>query len=1110
LAAAVCVSPGWCGVFGGTVKDQNGAALPGATVSLSRGDSAPIVATTDSAGAFHFPAVAAGRYAASVASNGQTSRLAAPVDYSDTAELKVCWQVGAAGTLHDCPAAEGTGGERLSSKAVAAIPLNKRDFSQLLLLASGTMTDANGAANFTQQFAVNGQRGTAAVFAMDGIDTTDPELGGATFSNFNVDAIQEIRSDSGVLPASIGHGAAGFTNVITKSGANQVHGSVFEFFRNAALDARNFFDRRTDLDSRRIPPFVRNEFGFTNGGPVVLPHYDGRNRTFYFGQYQGFRQVLGTTQVISVPTLDERAGINTTAYPGDTLYVPVNPAIGAILNRYPQPNDPQGSYGARTYAASSKVDTSTDQFSLRLDHRLSDKGQLFFRFNFNNVGGPITNPSQSVLDPSFAIRFEDHQRNAGFTYTRVFSPHFTSETSLGYERATPGFPTFNQTQTALHFADGLYEPFNGAAGTVTTMFGNLYQIRQNFTWIHGAHTVQAGFEFRWNRDSSYWGYAPNGDYTFSGGSVRSPVEIRSQSGTHDIHVGDPLPDALTGLLTATPFSLNVAVAPPEFAQGQSMGSSAIHRQAYAAYLQDKWNINSRVTLSLGVRYEYNNPPSEAAGRASGVVFLDAAGNRADGGGRQGFMVNLSPFWGRNWSNFAPRAGLDWRLSEHTVFHAGGGIVTLLRSLANDNVVTAGAPFTVQIYGTATPGSPIPFTNPIPPIQVPQAYTMDGQLIFPTGRSTDAAPNTIMDLQRFEEDLAASTADHQIRPLLTYGETLHFPDGYIGTYTAGIEHQVKGMNLAASYVGTAGVHLTTAEAPNGYPGASPEYAPFTQFDASGKIIGGFGPEWVVAPRSHSSFHSLQASAQKTSLSYGLGFQASYTFSKSLDDASSTMGGVFGTGGSTLLQTLPQDPRNWRAEKAPSTFDVTHVFALSLLYALPLDRVSLLQPVGKWFTQGWQLMNVTTLMTGSPFGIYSGVQQTGAGFYNADRPDQVGQPVLSTSRTVREDYFGLGASNASYFNIPINIPGGSGPNSGRFGTLGRNTFRGPGYTNFDIAVIKDTPIERVGTLEFRAEFFNIFNIVNFGLPNNIVLSQGFGVISKTAGTSRQIQFSLKLIY
>jgi hypothetical protein len=179
------------------------------------------------------------------------------------------------------------------------------------------------------------------------------------------------------------------------------------------------------------------------------------------------------------------------------------------------------------------------------------------------------------------------------------------------------------------------------------------------------------------------------------------------------------------------------------------------------------------------------------------------------------------------------------------------------------------------------------------------------------------------------------------------------------------------------------------------------------------------------------------------------------------------------------------------------------------------VSFLQPLGSRLTKGWQFLNITTLTTGPPFTVYSGIQQTGFGSGGADRPDLVTMPNLSTGRTIREDYFGRGADNSSFFFIPINASGGTGPNQGVFGTLGRDTFRGPGFHNFDMALIKDTPFGKrgnreLGQLEFRAEFFNIFNIVNFGLPSNTVLGSGFGIISHTAGSSRQIQLSLKLIY
>jgi hypothetical protein len=266
--------------------------------------------------------------------------------------------------------------------------------------------------------------------------------------------------------------------------------------------------------------------------------------------------------------------------------------------------------------------------------------------------------------------------------------------------------------------------------------------------------------------------------------------------------------------------------------------------------------------------------------------------------------------------------------------------------------------------------------------------------------------------------------------------------------------------------------------------------------------------------HSTYHSLQTSATESHSRIGLSFQASYTFSKSIDDTSAVPGGIAGTPGVTL-QTLPQNPLDPAAEKGPSTFDVAHVFAISLIQTLPFDRISLLQPLGSRLTKGWQFLNITTLTTGPPFTIYSGIQQTGVGAGGTERPDLITMPGLSTSRVIREDYFGRGSDNSSFFLIPVNVPGGTGPNQGRFGTLGRDTFRGPGFRNFDLAMIKDTPFGKrgsreLGMLEFRAEFFNVFNIVNFGLPSNTVRGSGFGIISHTAGSSRQIQFSLKLIY
>ncbi|MBZ5513492.1 MAG: TonB-dependent receptor [Acidobacteriia bacterium] len=1020
-------------------------------------------------------------------------------------------QSGAAGS-------SASGGERLSEKEVSELPLNKRDFSQLLLLAAGTMTDTNGAANFTQQFAINGQRGTTTVFAMDGIDTTDPELGGATFSNFNVDAIQEVRSSSGVMPAEIGHGAAGYTEVITRSGTDTAHGSVFEFLRNAVLDARNFFDRPSIASPGRIPPFVRNEFGFTIGGPVVLPGlYNGRKRTYFFGQYQGFRQVLGTTQVLSVPSLEERQGLDRSAFPGDTLYVPVNQQIGSVLARYPLPNDPQGPFGARTFATSSKVSTVTDQFSVRIDHRISDKGQLFARFSLNQVDGPLTNPNQTALDPSFATRFFDHQRNGGFRYTRTVSPNFVAETTVGFVRSTPVFAAINTTRPGLTFPDGLYESFNAPAGTLMGAFGTLLQVKQNVSYVRGSHSLKAGFEGRFNRDTTIWGSNPNGTYAFGGGTAYAPGDIPSASGRHDIRAGDPLPDTLSAFLTGTPFAYGISEAPPYFAQGERIGDSGVRREAYNFYLQDSWKVTPRLSLAYGLRYEVNSRIHEATHRTQGFRIVGADGRPVypwEPGATLEYLVNPQPAYGKDWRGWGPRLALEWRVTDHTVWHAGGAITTLLTNLWQDNSLTGGFPYVAGLSRTALPGAPIPFEDSVVHVQLPSIYTVAGQRIYEEGPTTAVPPNTPLDVQRFQSDLAALTPGHQVQPLSPWWISQDFRNGYIGTYTAGFEHAFGDVKLSASYVATAGVHLVATQSINGYLGADPSFAPFLKVDASGTVTGGYSAAVLMTTRSHSTYHALQTGLEKTSTRAGLGLQASYTFSKSLDDTSAVLGGLFAVSG-PVLQTTPQDPRNPAAEKGPSTFDTRHVFALSLIQSLPLDRVSFLRPLGKKLTSGWQILNITTLTSGPPFMVLSGIQQTGLGAGGADRPDQIGRPAFSTSRPVREDYFGRGSANADFFRIPIGVPGGTGPNQGRLGTLGRNTFRGPGFHNADFSLIKDTNFGRRGsteavTLQFRAEFFNVFNVVNFGLPMNVVRGSGFGIINKTAGTSRQTQFSLKLIY
>ena len=1097
------------GPWSGVLRDESGAAIANAVLRLSAGFT-HLSAATDQGGHFSFQAIPSGEYLLAIESRGATANYATRLQLPDSRTAAIV--LGTSGDISFSAAEqrEGTGGETLNSRSVTSIPLNKRDFSQLLLLAAGTMTDTNGTTNFTQQFAVNGQRGAEAVFAMDGADSSDPEMGGATFSNFNVDAVQEIQSSSGWMPAEIGRGAAGFTNIVTRSGTKELHGSVFEFLRNSALDARNFFDRSTPENPERIPPFRRNEFGLTLGGPIVLPGYNGRNKTAFFVEYQGFRQVLGTTQVLPVPTAEERKGIDAAAFPGDILYVPVNPMVANILSRYPLPNDPGGAFGGRTYATSSNVRTGADQFSVRLDHELSSKDKLFARFTWDNLRGPTTNPDQTAIDPAFAVRYIDHQRNGVITWAHTASPKFTWESSLSVTRTTPNFPTPDHTDLSVVFGDGLFEAFNAAGGSVTASFGNLFVGRQGFAWTRGKHSFRFGGEFRANRDTTYFGIAPNGQYVFGGGAAFATSAIRSASGTHDIAVGQQLPDTLSAFLLGSAFSYSVAVAPPQFPQGDQIGVAAISRYNLNLYAQDTWKISPRLVLDYGLRYELCSPITERARRTAGMEFANGAS-----GPEQLYLINPEPPYHWLGNNWGPRVQVSWQASKDLWIRAGGALTTVPPNIWQDNLLTGAAPYVDYPRITAAPGAPLPIGTVIRPSDLPRAYTPEGADILASGDSKAVPDNTVWDVNRFARDLARLSPSHLISPLNASAIAQNFRNAYLGTWTLSVERSVRGLSLSAGYVGTSGMYLPAIDFPNAFPGATAAFARYTQFDSAGQITGGFGTDMLMTNRSHSTYHALQTSAQGSLVHGGPQVQLNFTWSRSLDDTSSVLGAGVGSTSGAALPAWPQNPFDTGADKGPSSFDVKFAFTATVVQDLHAERAPGLRLLGPRLTGGWQLLGISTITSGLPFTVYSGVQQTGAGSLGTDRPDQIGTPALSTSRTVREDYFGLGPANASYFSIPVNMPGGTGPNGGLFGTLGRNTFRGPAMRNFDFALIKDTAWElgrsrKSVNLQLRAELFNLFNIVNFGLPSNILTGSGFGIISRTAANSRQVQFSLKAMF
>ena len=1098
----------------GHLRTPGGAPIEKATVRLS--GTATAEAHTAADGSFALTALPAGQYRLTIAADKRTVTLAQPIELTPAAAAVVLTLSNRGEiTVAAEQTSNATGGEALSSQAVSELPLNKRDFSSLLLLAAGTMTDSNGATNFTAQFAINGQRGVEATFAMDSADISDPEMGGATFSNFNVDAVESIDSNSGWMPAEVGRGASGFTNIHTRSGASGFHGSLFEFVRNSAFDARNYFDYPTKAYPGRIPPFRRNEFGFTNGGPIYIPHiFDGRKQSYYFVQYQGFRQVLGTTQVMPVPTTAERpsSGSNivshTVTYADgstDTLKIPVPAKIAAILARYPEPNLITGSYGANTYATASKVTTTANQFSLRLDHKLSPKNQFFARYNLDNLTGPTTNPDQTAIDPSFAVEYFDRQRNVVGTLMTTFSPRLTLESSISITRTTPGFPSPNLTDPAVKFNDSLFEAFNSAGGSVQQAYGNLFQGRVNLGYTTARHVFKAGFETRQNVDTTYFGMQPNGEYDFGGGAAYATEAIGSASGKHDLATGDTLPDTLTGFLSGSPFAYIVAVAPPEFSSGEHIGPAAINRGNYNAFIEDTWKMTPTLTLDYGLRWEHYTPITERAHRTGS--FREISGS-------MDYVVNVQPSYKNSWKGWAPRVQISWAPTQNWTVRTGGSTMLIQPNIWQDNMLTGSTPFVMYPRRQSSASAPLAYGFTITPSMLPTAYDLSGNDILAKG-SRRVAANTPMDVDRYEKDLAKVTSSGAVSALNLYGEDATFDNAWLYTWTAIIERRIAGLTAGLGYVGTSAARLPRLAFPNAYAGATAAFAPYTSFNSAGDVTGGLGVMNVMTGDVHSNYNALQASLSGTIGHGGPGIQASYTWSKSLDTTSMILSGTGSTG--ATVTGISQNPFDLGAEYGPSSFDIAHGFGLSVAQDLHLEQAHFLNALPRKSTDGWELLSISSISTGAPFTVFSGVQQTGAGADGTDRPDQIARPHLSTARKTREDYFGKGDDNAStYFSIPINLSGGTGPNSGRFGKLGRNSFRGPAYYNFDFAFIKDTPFGRRASgaervdLQFRSEFFNLFNIVNMGLPANTLTGSGFGIISKTAGTSRQIQLSLKLIY
>src|SRR6266404_3279716 len=926
-------------------------------------------------------------------------------------------------------------GTVIENRQVTNLPLDGRNFLELALLVPGATPAAQGSASSVRgdfAFSVNGAREDSNSFLLDGVYNFDPKLNSAGV-NPPVDAIREFEMLTSTYDASFGRNVGAQVNVVLKSGSNSLHGAAYEFFRNGALDARNFFAPA----DQPAPKYQRNQFGFALGGPVV------KNRTFFFVDYEGSRVREGTTRVTNVPTLAERKGdfsqslfrapINPfTQQPFAGNRIPdlfINPIGRAIAALYPAPNR---NLPFENFVSSPILRDRNDHFDARLDHSLARSSQLAVRYSFadRDLFEPFTGPSFSTV-PGFGDKVPRRAQNLMISETHVFSPSLVNEARFAFSRVAAavlqkkgasinkqvGLPELssNPRDFGLSFItisgfSPLGDEFNNPQQSVTNMF----QVLDGASYARGKHLLKFGVDFRAVQQNAFRDVQSRGFLTFS-----SQVPI----------TGNALADLLLGL--------------PALTGGARLDNHQhLRTSSYSFYANDGFRVRPNLTISAGLRYEYNSPPVDAFDRANlydpATHSLIAVGT--NGIPRSGYEAD------RN--NWAPRVGLAWTLGRKadTVLRAGYGVYYDQSSLAPSEGLYFNAPFFDFNLFFSLPGLPLTLNDPFPsffPVPLPKSAF------------------------GFQRDLRTP---------------------YSQQWNVSLQQALgKSRVLEVAYVGSKGTKLITARDIN-QPRPSP--APFNP-----RPVPQFDDITFEESSANSNYNSLQLRFQQR-LDFGLSILSSYTWSKSIDNASS----FFSSAGDP---NFPQDSFNTAGERGRSNFDVRHRFSLSYGYDFPCGKGRTFLANSRWLSTilaGWQTFGILSLQSGRPFTVAllsdidnSNTGRSTLGFGANDRPNVVGNTGLS-HRTA-DQWF-----NTSAFAFP---PFGS------FGNAGRNILDGPGFKNFNASVMKTTRLKEGLDLQFRAEAFNLFNHPNFDLPDNFLGSPTFGQIL-SAQSPRHIQFGLKLLF
>jgi hypothetical protein len=1082
------------GEITGTITDQTARAVAGAAITITNVDTnVQRSVTSNAAGVYNAPALPPGSYSVKVNFTGFKSEVHNDVSLQvdQVARLDFVLQVGnVAETIEVQSQAAAldtetaTIGTVVETKRIEDLPLNGRNYLQLASLVPGatatgpgnSIAQARGGGDRSNfQLNIAGQRLENNHYSLDGIENTDPNYG-TYLVQPSVDALQEFKVETSTYTAEYGHNLAQI-NVITKSGTNAYHGALFEFLRNSDVDAKNFFAK----PGAPNPPFKRNQFGGVIGGPVQIPHVvNGKNKLFFFFNYEGLRQVKAQTLLSTIPFDTDRAGNYagmpqviydpstrvlapdgsrvTSVNPFPNNQIPanrINPTSAALLSYYPLPNNITKGY-ANDFVSNESSTATADGETARVDWQQSVSSSFQFRYSHGNEPQyiPYNIPQQGTVNSTIT-----HQAMLGHTWVLGANkvndfkfgisrlelvngnPHtgkvdIVGKLGIPYVLDTPQFWGIPFIQFTGFTAFG--DPANGPYSNWDTLF----QWSDNFSWTKGRHGFKFGGEFIRTRFNLTGNDVARGRFTFNG-QYTSAIGVAPTS-------QNSIADYLLGYMSQSEGQLGQVVA---MLRGWSAGF----------YFQDQWKVTPKLTVNYGIRYEVQPGYHEKYDHLSLIDFawnnsVNPTWVRAGTGdplaGNPPFPLPASiPFvrdgrfgnhiFKTQYNNWAPRLGVAYSLNEKTVLRAGAGLF-YIHEIGNTMFDAArNMPFTLRIATAASGLSPNEtWTSPFP-------------------------------------ILGVST--------LTPDWLWKDPTSYVPQWSFTVQRAVtKGMSVEAAYVGSTGVHLyrTTYynEMQPGPPTSNVNLRrPFPQL----------GFIQLVPAASHSSYDALQVRLQQR-FAHGFTLLSAYSYQKSIDNGS----GIRQANGDAYV---PQDVYNLRGERGLSAFNFGQRWVTSFLFELPFGKGN---RFAKAILGGWQLGGIFTLEGGFPLSVSCTSNATYENTDSGCRADATGlSPKLSNSTP--NAWF-----NTTAFVNRTDFVAGVGPY--RFGTSGRNVVIGPGTTELDASLSKAFRLTERARLDFRTEFFNLPNHPILGQPGGTVGTSTIGVISSTKLDARQIQFALKLAF